>query len=268
MSVKAVAEDIVLDSVDDRGLATVTFNRPALHNAFDDALIEKLDDILSRYEKDQNVKALLVTARGKSFSAGADLKWMQRLAKKPIKDNIADAKKAADLLRRFNCFSKPTIAKVQGTAMGGGVGLVACCDIAVAAEDAMFAFSEVRLGLVPSVIAPYVLAAMGPRAARRYFLTGEKFSAGEAWRMQLIDEVVQANELDTAVEMIVQAVLKGSSAAQQKAKEIIRDVAWQDVNDAVCDNTAKWIAQRRASKDGQEGIAAFLEKRPPKWTEG
>ena len=257
--------DNILVAVGDDGVATVTLNRPEVHNAFNDAVIADLTDILRRLGGDERVRAVVLRATDKSFSAGADLGWMQRMAGYGHDENLADAQALAELMRTLNFLPKPTVAVVQGAAFGGGVGLVACCDIAVAAETASFSLSEVKLGLIPAVISPYVVAAIGERASRRYFLTAERFDAAEALRLGLVHQVVTAERLDAAVAAILARLFDGGPAAQRAAKDLIFAVAHRPVDKAVIRDTAVRIAAIRASDEGREGLAAFLEKRKPAW---
>ena len=255
----------ILSVIRDDGIATVTLNRPEVHNAFNDAMIADLTAVFRQLGDDTKVRAVLLRANGKSFSAGANLGWMQRMAGYGHDENLADAQALAELMRTLNTLPKPTVAVVQGAAFGGGVGLVACCDIAVAADAAAFSLSEVRLGLIPAVISPYVVAAMGERAARRYFLTAERFSAQEAHRLGLVHEVVSGDLLDQAVETILQRLAECGPAAQAAAKDLIFAVAHQPTDAAVIQDTAERIARIRASEEGREGVGAFLQKRPPSW---
>jgi methylglutaconyl-CoA hydratase len=249
-----------------RGIATVRMNRPDVHNAFDDHLIAELTTELRRLDQAPEVRVVVLAANGKSFSAGADLNWMQRMAKYSEAENLRDAVAMAGLMRTLHGMHKPTIARVQGAAFGGGVGLVACCDIAVAAAEASFSLSEVRLGLIPSVISPYVIAAIGEREARRYFLTTERFGAEEAMRIGLVHEVTTGDLLDEAVTNFAGQLLKGGPNALAAAKKLIADVAHRPLDDALMEETARRIASIRVSPEGREGLSAFLEKRPPAWT--
>lgn len=256
----------LLIEADAAGVARVTLNRPEVHNAFDDRLIAELADAFERLAVDERIRAVVLTARGRSFSAGADLEWMRRVGEYPFERNLADAMKLGDMLRAIEICPKPIIAVVQGAAYGGGVGLVAACDIALAAESATFALSEVRLGLIPAVIGPYVAAAIGERACRRYFLTAERFSAAEAHRLGLVHEVVPADRLASATDEMIAALLQGSPAAQASAKELTREMAGRSKDDGgLLAETAATIARLRASAEGREGLAAFLEKRKPQW---
>jgi methylglutaconyl-CoA hydratase len=248
------------------GVATIRMNRPEVHNAFDDALIAALSAELRRLEQLPEARVIVLAANGKSFSAGADLKWMRRMATYSREENLRDAMALADLMRTLDGVKKPTIARVQGAAFGGGVGLVACCDIAIASADAVFSLSEIRLGLIPSVISPYVIAAIGEREARRYFLTAERFDAEEARRIGLVHDVVDGAALDEAVAKIAGHLLKGGPQALAAAKKLIADVSRRSMNDALSADTAQRIAAIRVESEGREGVAAFLEKRPPTWT--
>ena len=252
-------------STDTRGVATLRLDRAELHNAFDDALIAALTAELGRLAADAAVRILVLAANGKSFSAGADLNWMKRMAGYSQAENRRDADALAALMRALDTFPKPTIARIQGAAYGGGVGLVACCDIAVAVQGATFCLSEAKLGLIPAVISPYVVAAMGARAARRYFLTAETFDAATAHRLGLVHEVTSAEALDGAVEGIVGKLLAAGPVAQRECKTLIARVASGPIDDAMVDDTAARITRIRVSPEGREGIASFLEKRKPGW---
>ncbi|MCZ6722477.1 MAG: enoyl-CoA hydratase/isomerase family protein [Gammaproteobacteria bacterium] len=249
----------------DRGVASVTLNRPEQHNAFDDGMIAELIELLGQLEQDDRVRVLVLRAAGKSFSAGADLNWMRRMADYDLARNTDDAMQLAELMRRLNCFPKPTIALVQGAAYGGGVGLIACCDIAIASKQALFCLSEVKLGLIPAVISPYVIEAIGARAARRFMLTAERFSAEQACRLGLVHQVVEAQELDTTLDSILEFLLAAGPAAQAAAKDLIRAVSNQPIDSDIIQNCAQRIAQIRATSEAREGLDAFLEKRKPNW---
>ncbi len=245
-------------------VARVVLARPEVHNAFDDRMIAALTGILEELGADPAVRLLVLCGEGRSFSAGADLAWMRRMAEYDFARNLEDARALERMLRTLDRCPKPTIARVHGAALGGGVGLVAACDIAVASAAASFALSEVRLGLVPAVVSPFVLRAMGPRACRRYFLTGERFTAFEALRLGLVHEVVAEEALDRRVEQLVEELLKGGPEAQAEAKNLLRLVPTLE-GSLLAEATAKIIAERRAAAEGREGIAAFLEKRAPAW---
>ncbi len=258
-------DESLFTEIDARGTATLTLNRPALHNAFDDRLIADLIQELHELQADPQVRVIVLAAAGKSFSAGADLNWMRRMAEYSWEQNMADAMALAELMHTLNTLPKPTLAKVQGPAYGGGVGLVACCDIAVAAETAVFSLTEVRLGLIPAVISPYVIDAIGERQARRYFLTGEPFNAQEARRIGLVHEVVAPEALDEAVAKLLAVIAGNGPAAMGAAKELIHTVSRGSVDIVMIEETARRIANIRTSPEGREGLSAFLNKRQPNW---
>ena len=244
----------------------VTLNRPDRHNAFDDALIADLTQALRDMEADDAVRVVVLAGAGKSFSAGADLNWMKRMAGFSKEENQRDAMGLGALMRTLAHLRKPTIARVHGAAYGGGVGLVACCDIAVATQEASFSFSEVKLGLIPAVISPYVIAAIGERHARRYFITGERFDAGQAWRLGLVHELAMDEaDMDQRLGVIVTALLTAGPVAIREAKELVRAVANKPVMSELIQDTAERIARVRSSPEGREGVSAFLEKRKPSW---
>ena len=250
----------------DGPVGILTMNRPDRHNAFDELLIEELTRGLDELEAHPAVRVVVLSGAGKSFCAGADLNWMKRAAGYTHDENLADAKKLAELMRTLNDLKKPTVARVQGPAYGGGVGLVACCDIALATFDAQFALTEVKLGLIPAVISPYVIAKLGENYARRYFLTAERFSASEAYRIGMVHEIVPDEAgLDDAVGEIVDILLKNGPGAMAAAKQLVATVASQPVSGMLIDHTAQAITRQRASLEGREGITAFLEKRKPNW---
>jgi methylglutaconyl-CoA hydratase len=260
-----MSESTVLISKDARGVATVTINRPQVRNAIDDTVIRSLTEAFKTLHADDGARLVVLTGSGSAFCAGADLGWMRRMAAAADAENFASAKTISAMLRSLNELAKPTIARVNGAAYAAGTGLIAACDIAVAAQEAMFSISEVRIGLVPSTISPYVIAAIGARAARRYFLTGEAFSAAEGHRLGLLHQVVPGSGLDAAVESVVGSLLAGGPQSQARAKRLIADIAGRPVDDALEALTARSIADARASAEGREGIAAFLEKRRPAW---
>ena len=247
------------------GVAHLTLNRPKIHNAFDDELIGALTEQLKALNDDRSVRAVVLCGAGKSFSAGADLGWMKRMAQASEKENRKDARQLAKLMRTLNALGKPTIARVQGAALGGGTGLTAACDMAIAADDASFATSEVKFGIIPAVISPYVLRAIGPRHALRYFQSAERFGAAEAKAMGLVGEVVVLDELDAAVDRLVQALLACGPQAQIAAKQLIAALAGRPIDDAVAEETAGRIARQRATEEAREGFAAFFDKRSPAW---
>jgi len=246
-------------------IALITLARPEVHNAFDQRLIAELTRALRATEADDDVRAVVLLGAGPSFCAGADLNWMRKMAGFSKSQNLADARALGAMLATLAASRKPTIARVHGAAFGGGVGLVACCDIAVAAHDATFAFSEVRLGLIPATISPYVVDAIGARAARRFFLTGERFTAAEAYRIGLVHELVPAPELDARINELLGFLVSAAPRAQAEVKALIRAVAHRPIDDRVVADTARRIARVRATPDGREGVAAFLDKRRAAW---
>ena len=247
------------------GVCTLTLNRPQVHNAFDELMIGELTNALEQLEKHQSVRILLVRGTGKSFSAGADLKWMQRMADYSEEQNFEDARRLATMMDKLYRIPKPTVAIVHGGVYGGAVGLVACCDIAIAADSAVFSLSEVKIGLIPAVISPYVVKAIGLRAARRYFLTGEVFNASTAQQIGLIHEYGHSDEIPSIESGIVERLRAGAPGAQQIAKSVLQNVLSEPVDSEMQDETSKLIARVRASEEGKEGIAAFLNKRSPAW---
>lgn len=255
----------ILTEIAANGVATVTMNRGEVHNAFNEDVIAALDAAFRSLGDDPAVRAVVLRGAGKSFSAGADLGWMRRVSGYGEAENLADAMGLARMLQAIDTCAKPTLAVVHGAAFGGGVGLAAACDIAVAAETATFALTEVRLGILPAVISPYVVAAMGERACRRYFLTGERFSAAEAQRHGLVHDIAPADELEGRVAGILAALLQCAPGAQTEAKALIRAVGRRPTDEAVIHDTAARIARRRATAEGKEGIGAFLDKREPAW---
>jgi methylglutaconyl-CoA hydratase len=246
-------------------IARLRLHRPELHNAFDADLIAALTQALERLAGDDGVRVVVLEGAGASFSAGADLNWMRGMAAASEQENRDDALALAHLMRTLDELPKPTIARVHGAAFGGGVGLVACCDIAIAAEQAKFGLTESRLGLLPAVISPYVIAAIGSRQARRYFATAEIFDAAQAQRIGLLHEVVVADALDAAVERQIALLLKAGPIASAQAKTLVRDVTARSGRDAIDAANADLIAKLRVSAEGQEGLVAFLDKRPPAW---
>jgi methylglutaconyl-CoA hydratase len=246
-------------------VALITLNRPEVHNAFDETLIAELTEALRSSEADAAVRAVVLLGAGESFCAGADLNWMRKMAGFSRAQNLADARALTALLSTLNTLSKPTIARVHGAAFGGGVGLVACCDIAVGTQAATFALSEARLGLIPAAISPYVIEAIGVRAARRYFLTAERFTAAEAYRLGLLHELVAPGELDARINELLGFLVIAGPRAQGEAKALIRAVAHRPIDARVIADTARRIARVRASPEGKEGVAAFLAKRKAAW---
>ncbi len=259
-------EQQVLLNTDSRGIATLTLNRPEVHNAFDDNVINSLIQHLEAIAQDASIRVLILRSEGKNFSAGADLNWMRRMAKNSHQENLIDARGLGRLMKCLNDLPKPTICLVQGAAYGGAVGLAACCDMVVATEASQFCLSEVRIGLVPAVISPYVVRAIGERQSRRYFLTAEAFNAIQAQNWGLVHEVVETHEqLDCAKELLIKQLLNNSPRGIEAAKDLIYAVSSKPIVDDVIEDTANRIADIRVSEEGQEGLSAFLEKRKPSW---
>ncbi len=249
----------------DGGIATLWMNRPDVHNAFNAQLIADLTAACQQLDADATVRVVVLAGRGKSFSAGADLNWMKAAGEASIEANVADARKLAGMLRVLSEMVTPTIARVQGAALGGGMGLASACDICVASEKAIFATSEVKFGIIPSAISPYVIRAIGERQSYRYFQTAERISAQRAGELGLAHEVVAPEALDDKVAEIVAALMQGGPKSQAAAKDLIRAVAHKPVTDAVVEDTSQRIAQLRSTPEAKEGLSAFLDKRPAAW---
>jgi methylglutaconyl-CoA hydratase len=246
-------------------VAIVWLARPEVRNAFNETTIAELTEAFRALGADPDVRAIVLAAEGPAFCAGADLEWMRRMAQYSRDENRADALKLATMLRTIHECPKPVVARIHGPAFAGGVGLVAACDIAVASLNAEFCLTETKLGLIPATIAPYVMRAMGPNQARRYFLTAEKFDAGEAYRIGLVHNIAPPEALDGAINELLGTLMQTSAEAVTEAKRLVRDLAFRPIDDAVVADTAERIAAIRQSADGREGIASFLEKRKPRW---
>jgi len=246
-------------------VATVTLDRPDVRNAFNEITIAELSLAFNGLAENAHVRAIVLAANGPAFCAGADLNWMKKMAGYSHSENSDDAAKLADMLRTIYTCHKPVVAKVQGDCYAGGMGLVAACDIAVVSTSASFCLSEVKLGLIPATISPYVIKAMGEQAARRYFLTAEKFSAQEAHRIGFAHDIVAPDALDAHVAAIVNALVTSSPNAVREAKVLVRDITGRAIDSAMVMDTADRIANIRASDEGREGVASFLEKRKPSW---
>jgi methylglutaconyl-CoA hydratase len=248
------------------GVAGIILDNADKHNAFDAGLIADLTACLEGLTADAGIGTIILSAEGKSFSAGANIDWMKSAATKTEQENLDDARALAKLMRTLNFIDKTTIALVQGAAFGGGAGLAACCDIVIATPAARFAFSEVKLGIIPAAISPYVIAAIGERQARRYFQTAEIIDAAEAQRIGLVHEIVDDGGLSARADEIIASLDKGGPKAKAAAKQLVFDVAGRPVDDALAEMTAAAIAGIRASEEAREGLAAFLERRAPGWT--
>jgi methylglutaconyl-CoA hydratase len=249
------------------GVALIWLNRPDVRNAMNDVLIDELTNALTNAEADAAVRAIVLAGRGTAFCAGGDLSWMKKAREMTPEQARADSKRLTTVMRLLYEGRKPSVARVHGPAFAGGMGLVAACDIAIAVQEAKFCLSEVKLGLIPAMISPYVIKAMGEVHARRYFLTGEVFEAAEAYRIGFVDELVRAEDLDATVNKVVGHLLLGGPNALAEAKRLIRDVAGKPIDDRLTEDTAARIAKARASDEGQEGITSFFEKRQPSWVQ-
>lgn len=251
-------------AVHDR-VARITLTRPEVRNAFNDEVIAQLTTAFESVGARDDVRAVVLAAEGPAFCAGADLNWMRRMADYTRDENIADAGQLAAMLQAIYHCPKPTVARVQGDVFAGGMGLVAACDMAVSVDTATYCLSEVKLGLIPATISPYVIRAMGARAAHRYFLTAERFSAAEAHRIGFVHEVVNADALDAAVDTLTHALCSAGPAAVRACKRLVQDVAEREINAALIAQTVAGIADIRASAEGREGVQSFLQKRKPNW---
>jgi methylglutaconyl-CoA hydratase len=261
-----MSEQRVLSQISERGIATVTLNNPKKHNAFDDRIIEELTAAFLQIDKSKDVRVMILAATGKNFCAGGDLGWMKRMANYSYDENLKDSRALARMFKILNFLAVPTVARVQGVAFGGGLGLVSCCDMAVAATDVSFSLSEVKIGLIPAVISPYVVDAIGQRAARRYFTTAEHFDGQTAFNLGLVSRVVEKEQLDQEIDKLAETLLANSPTAIVGAKQLIFDVAGRKIDVELIDLTCERIAEIRVSANGQEGLSAFLQKRKPTWS--
>jgi|TARA_B110001452_G_scaffold195716_1_gene165722 methylglutaconyl-CoA hydratase len=257
--------DKVITQIDSRGIARVILNNPDKHNAFDDQMIIQLTEAFEAVATNSDVRIMLLQSEGKSFSAGADLGWMKRMARYSYQQNLSDAHALAAMLKALHQMPIPTIARVQGAAFGGALGLISCCDIAVASSKASFALSEVKIGLVPSTISPYVIAAIGERHAKRYFMTAERFDANTALQISLVHEAVEERFLDDKVEQLITMILSNGPEAVVAAKQLVFAISGKAIDSSLIEHTCEVIAGIRVSAQGQEGLNAFLDKRKPHW---
>jgi methylglutaconyl-CoA hydratase len=254
-----------LVKIDDKKVATITLNRPDIHNAFNDQLITDLINCFIRLEDNSEVKVVVLTGAGKSFCAGADLNWMKRMKDYSFEENLADSKKLCELFTTINNFKKPVIGKINGSALGGGAGLLAVCDYVLAVDSASFGFTEVRLGLLPAVISPFVIAKIGESYARAYFLTGQKFNAQKAQTMGLIHQVTSFDKIEEDLELLINEYLLAAPLATYNAKKLISNVVNSLNFETLCEYTCETISKARKSAEGQEGMSSLLEKRKPNW---
>jgi methylglutaconyl-CoA hydratase len=246
-------------------LATIMLNRPDVFNALNETLVKELESSFRELVDSGEIRVIVLASAGRCFSAGADLRWMKTMADLSEEENIADAYRFAAMLRTIYTCPKPVIARVQGDAYGGGVGLIAAADIAVAADSACFSLSEVKLGLIPATISPYVIRAIGARSARRYFITAERFDAVEALRIGLLHKIAPTDAMDGVIESLVAAVLQSGPGAVTKSKRLVQDLDGQPLSEELLADTARRIARTRATDEAREGVQAFLEKRLPAW---
>jgi methylglutaconyl-CoA hydratase len=254
-----------IECIKNGAIATVWLNRPEVRNAFNEIMIAEMTQVFNALHEDTQIRVVVLAAKGTAFCAGADLNWMKKMSAYSEAENLTDAAALAEMMHAIYRCSKPTIARIQGDCYAGGMGLVAACDIAIAQHSVEFCLSEVRLGLIPATISPYVVRAMGERAAHRYFLTAERFSADQAKAIGLVHEVTQADQLDHAVQTMEQTLLTCSPHAIADAKQLLRAVAGKEINPNLIADTVQRIANSRASEQGREGVQAFLNKRKPSW---
>lgn len=259
-----MSEELLLD-LSDKGILRITMNRPAVHNAFDDQQILRFISALEGARDNPAVRVVVVAGTGKNFSAGGDINYMRRMGDNTYEENLADGGQLARLMQALNFFPKPTIARVKGAAMGGGVGLVSCCDFAIGTANTKLALSEVKLGMVPATISPYVVMTIGEKAARRLFMSGQPVQGEEARRLGFLSELAEEEELDAAVAALAETLLKNAPQAVALAKQLAIEVAAGDISQEMITATIKVIADVRDSDEGREGLSAFLEKRPPRW---
>lgn len=255
----------IITEIDD-GVGILTLNRPTRHNALDETLINEITAGLLDLETNPRVHLVVLSSVGKSFCAGADISWLKRETSNTLEENLRDARNLGRLMTTLNNLRKPTIGRIQGPTFGSGVGLVACCDIAIATYDAQFALSDVKLGIIPAVVSPFIMAAVGERFVRRYTLSAERFSAAEAYRIGLVHEVVpDETELDQALIEIVDSLLKNGPQAMAECKSLLRDLSARPIDDDIIEEAAQRMARVRSSAEGREGLTAFIEKRKPNW---
>ena len=252
-------------SVDTNGKAYIVLSNATKHNAFDEVVLQALKQLLDTYAHDTEVRMLIISAEGKSFSAGADLTWMQKMANYSLDENVADARVLGEVMHALYYFPKPTLVSVQGAAYGGALGLIACCDFAIASTSATFCLSEVKLGLIPAVISPFVIEAMGKRAARRFALTGEVFGAEEALRLGLIAQICEPDLLAEQLLQVSDRLLKNGPEAMQVVKALMNEVGDSEIDEDLLEFTSRKIAEIRVSPEAQEGLRAFFEKRTANW---
>jgi len=260
-----MSDNSLLRDLSPEGVLRLTMNRPEVHNAFDDHQVRRLLDALDSAAEDSAVRVVILASEGKSFSAGGDIDYMRRMGNNSYEENLADGGQLARLMKTLNFLPRPTIARVQGAAMGGGVGLACCCDFAIGSPRALFATSEVKLGMVAATISPYVAATVGEKAARRMFIGALPVKAEQALSLGLLSDLVPEEELDAAVDALAETLLENAPGAVRRSKALAFEVSSGPISDEMIDDTVKLIADVRDSDEGREGLSAFLEKRPPKW---
>ncbi|QQD18579.1 enoyl-CoA hydratase/isomerase family protein [Spongiibacter nanhainus] len=261
-----MSESELVQELSADGKLRLIMNRPEVHNAFDDRQVANLTDALLAAAENPGVRLVVIEGRGKNFCAGGDINYMRRMGENTFQENVEDARRLATLMKVLNDLPKPTIARVQGAAMGGGVGLVCCCDIAVGEPNTFLALSEIKIGMVPATIAPYVVKTIGPKPARRLFMTGEKVSASRAEALGMLSEVVADGSLDSRIAEISTTLLANAPSGLAKAKQIIERVSRGGIDEKMIEDTVRFIAEIRDSTEGREGLSAFLEKRKPNWS--
>jgi methylglutaconyl-CoA hydratase len=258
-------ERLVLTAIDERGIATLTLNRPEVHNAYNGAMVDALIEAVDALAADERVRLLMLRANGKHFQAGADLAWLREVASCALEDNVAFSRRTTLAMCALNAFPRPTLALVHGACYGGGVGMVACCDVAIATASARFALTEVRWGVIPAPIVPQLCAAMGVRRLRRYGMTGERFDALEAQRIGLVHEVCADDALDQAAAPIIEAILRSAPEAVRYSKRLVLAHAGLDLSDQQVEALSVQAALKRASAEAAEGLASFRDQRDPAW---
>ncbi len=260
-----MTDQLAIASIDSNGVARITMNRPEVRNAFNNESLDLLCNLMGQLTNNDAVRVIVITGAGNSFCAGADLNMMRAAAQYSASENKDDARRLAHMLEAFYDSPKPTIALINGPALGGAIGIIAACDIAIASDEAFYGLTEARVGLIPGIISPFVVEAIGARQARRFFLTGERFNGETAKNIGLVHKLVKADQLEISLAHTVKDILGCGPEALEKSKQLIKAVAGKPIGTETREDTAERIAERRGSKEGQEGMNAFLEKRKPSW---